>query len=98
MSIPKIRLLKARALAFKNTLAQASAKERDGHAGKGLAENFNAIVKAIGEEYPDLEDSLPKPITSSGPFARHGLSDASYLDIQVLADQVLALLDIMEEE
>lgn len=97
MDIPKVRLLKARARAFKTTLAQASSKEKQAKAGVGLAENFNAIVKDIGEEYPDLKDSLPSRITSLSALRSLGQSDASYLDVEVLADQVLALLDIMEE-
>lgn len=94
----RIDLLRARARSFKSTLQKATAKEKEGPAGTALAENFNKIVQEAGNAFPDLKDSLPAPITSRGPFARMGKSDVSYLDLEVMADQLLAMLDLVDDQ
>ena len=94
----KIEILRARARSFKSTLQNASVKEKEGLAGTALAENFNKIVEETAQTYPDLKESLPARITSRSPFARMGKSDVSYLDLEVLADQLLAMLDLADDE
>lgn len=94
----KTDLLRARARSFKSTLQNASAKEKEGPTGTALAENFNKILQEAGNTFPDLKDSLPASITSRGPFARMGKSDASYLDLEIMADQLLSLLDLVDDD
>ena len=94
----KVELLRARARSFKSTLQNASPKEKEGPAGTALAKNFNKIIEETGETYPDLKDSLPGKITWLGPFARMGKCDVSYLDLEVLADQLLAMLDLVDDQ
>ena len=94
----ELRLLKARAGAFKTTLGQATSDEKQGNAGVGLAENFNKILGDIRKAFPELESSLPQPIKSTTSLRKIAQSNASYLDVQVLADQILALLEIADEE
>ncbi|MDA0813825.1 MAG: hypothetical protein O3C21_15720 [Verrucomicrobia bacterium] len=91
-----IEILRAKARSFKSTLRSATPEEKKGHAGIGLAENFNRILADVGEAHPDLKDSLPAPLTLKGAFSEVGKSDTSYLDLEILADQLLALLDLVE--
>ena len=94
----KTDILRARARSFKSTLHNATAKEKEGPAGTALAENFNKIVEETVQTFPDLKESLPARITSRGPFARMGKSDVSYLDLEVMADQLLAMLDLVDDQ
>jgi hypothetical protein len=98
MAISKKQLLRTRLKAIRSTLHGASAKEKEGLAGISLTENFNTILTEIAEEYPELKDSLPTHISSRGPFQRIGKSSVSYLDLEALADQAIALLDLVEEQ
>ena len=93
----KSELLKARTRSIKSTLRDATQEQKKGHAGISLAENFNKILRDIAEMHPDLASSLPSEITWKGPFAQMRMSDVSYLDLEVMVDQVLALLDLMED-
>ncbi len=97
MKVRKIDIFKTKARSIKATLENASEKARQGRAGIGLAENFNQLLKEVSEEFPDLKDSLPKPISSKGPFARAGVSDSSYLDLEIFSEQVLSLLDLVDK-
>lgn len=98
MAISKRQLLRTRLKAIRSTLHGASAKEKEGLAGISLTENFNAILTEVAEEYPELKDSLPKHISGHGPFKRVGKSSVSYLDLEALADQAIALLDLIQEQ
>lgn len=94
----KLVLLKARVRSLKSTLQNASSKEKSNSAGTALAMNFNKIVEDTAKVYPDLKDSLPASITSDGPFSHMGVSDVTYLDLEVFADQLIAMLDVMDVE
>lgn len=94
----RVEILRARARSFKSTLQNASSKEKEGHAGTALVQNFNKIIDETGLTYPDLKESLPEYITIDGIFAHMGKSDVTYLDLEVLADQLLAMLDLVDDQ
>lgn len=90
-------LLQARLQGLKTTLERAPAGEKSHQASTALAKEFNAITAAIKEAFPDLEESLPEDIRSTGPFKRVGKSDVTYLDLEAHCEQVLNLLRLVEE-
>ena len=63
----------------------------------GLGTEFNKVRKEIGEEYPDLKDALPAEISTRGPGASMGKAMATFLDLEILCEQVLNLLSLVDE-
>ena len=98
MPIDPVDLLRARLTSLKTTLERASEKQKNGPAGKALAENFNTILQEIETTFPDLKSSLPARVTSHGPFADKGAADVSYLDLEVFAEQTLSLLQLVQRK
>ena len=98
MPIDPVDLMRARLNSLKTTLERASEKQKNGPAGKALAENFNAILQEIETAFPDLKSSLPARITARGPFAHMGAADVSYLDLEVFAEQALSLLQFVQRK
>jgi hypothetical protein len=93
----KVAFLKARVEAFKSVLDRATPKEREGRVSKHLADEFNTILKEIGEECPDAAPHLPKPVRTAMPMmAKVGLSEIGYVDLLVMAEQVLRVLSVVE--
>src|SRR5947209_1281254 len=122
----QLDFLKAKMLAYKQTLAERTSREKDGHVSIQIAQEFNAIVeeikkaspdaaphlpkpiaahlakqfnevvKEIGEALPDVAPHLPKPIPSSTKFTMMGLSDVGYVDLMIMAEQVLRVLSVVE--
>lgn len=97
MALAKLQLFKVRIKSFKSTLENASEKTKKGRASITLTENFNSLIEEIGKAYPDIKPALPKKIKATGPFARVGASDANYVDLEVYAEQVIGILDLLGE-
>jgi hypothetical protein len=88
---------KATVLAFKNTLEGKSAKEKERHISIQVAKQFNAVVDKIKGEHPDAATHLPEPITWKGIAAQDmQIADISFLDFELLLNQVLGLLEVLE--
>jgi hypothetical protein len=98
MTISKLELLKTRVKSIKATLERASEKQKSGPAGMAIADNFNTLLDEIEAACPDLKGSLPSRITPSRHFAHLGVSNISYLDLEVFADQALSLLELIPEK
>lgn len=97
MPIDQLDMLKVRVSSLKTILERASEKQKGGPAGRPLAENFNKILQEVEIAFPDLKPALPAPITSRGPFADMGASDATYLEVEIFAEQVLSLLALVRK-
>jgi hypothetical protein len=96
MTVTKHALLQARLQGIRTTLDRAPANEKSHQASTALASGFNEIVDAIKKTYPELGESLPGPIQSTEPFRRIGKSNVTYLDLEVMCEQVLNLLRLVE--
>ncbi len=91
------KLLKVRLAAYAKALPQNPlSASKDDLISKHLADDFNGIVVEIGELFPAVKNSLPKPITARGPFARMGLADIGFQDLRVLVEQALGIVDLLE--
>ena len=92
----KNEILRAKVRSLKTTLKSATPDQKKGFIGIEMAKNFNKILEEVSIEHPSLGDALPAQLTWKGPFAQMGQSDTSYLDLEIYADQLLALLDLAE--
>ena len=92
----KVDVLRAKLRAIRSTLERTPSQEKQNQAGIDLANNFNEMLTQVGSLLPELKEELPKPI-SAGIFAHMGKANVTYLDLEVLAEQVLALLDLAAE-
>lgn len=89
--------LKAKVQAYKHTLEGKTGKEKDGRVSIQIAQQFNAIIDEIKKESTEAAPHLPHPVTWNSPFAQTGLSDVKYLDLEMMLNQVLAILDVIRE-
>jgi hypothetical protein len=89
--------LKAKVQACKHTLDGKSGKENDGRVSIQIAQQFNALVDEIKKESPDAAPHLPQHIAWTGPFARIEQADVTFLDLEIMVNQVLAVLDVLQE-
>jgi hypothetical protein len=92
----KMKLLRAKVKSLKATLANGSRGTKTDHVTTGQAEEFNKILKELGTAYPEGASSLPAEIRSTTVFAEMGISNATLVDLEIYADQVLAMLDVLE--
>jgi 4-hydroxy-3-methylbut-2-enyl diphosphate reductase IspH len=92
----KVDFLRAKVQAVLSALEKASAKEREGRVSTHVAKDFNEVVKQIGEGFPDASGHLPKPICSSTKERFQGLSDVRYVDLVIMAEQVMRILSVIE--
>ena len=87
---------RATVLAFKNTLDGRSAKEKELPVSIQIARQFNTIVEEIKKVAPEVASHLPQPVTWKGIAARDmQISDVSFLELQMMLNQVLAVLDVL---
>jgi hypothetical protein len=87
--------LKARVQAYKHTLEGKSGKEKDGRVSVQTAQQFNGIVDEVKKQAPDAAPHLPPHITWNSPFAKIQQADATFLDLEIMVNQVLAILDVV---
>lgn len=90
------QVMKVKAQAIKRTLEKASDKAKTSHVTNPLAAQFNELVEDIGKHYPAIRSGLPKKIESTTDFSIMGMSDVSYLDLEIFCEQVINLLELVE--
>lgn len=98
MPISKLQLLKTRVKALKSTLESATSSERKSHASTATTDHLNKIIDETTAAFPDIASSLPDKTHAKGPGRKMGISDQTFLDIEIATDQVLALLELIDEE
>ncbi len=96
MAIDKVKLLKAKLDGIRTTLQRSSEQQKKELAPTLLAKDLNGVIDEVAKTYPDLKDALPKPVLSSTPARRLGMSDVRYLDVEIFVEQVLRLLNLVE--
>ncbi len=88
--------LTAKLVAYKNTLDGKSSKEKREHISIQIAAQFNGFLEQIKKEAPESGPHLPQPITWQGIGADHfQIADISFLDLEMLVNQVLAVLNVI---
>jgi hypothetical protein len=92
----QLDFLKAKVLAYKHTLDGKTSKEKEKHVAIQIAEEFNSILEEIKKLSPDAAPHLPKPISWKGIAAQDmQISDIRFLELEMLLNQVLAILDVV---
>ena len=88
--------VRAKVLAYKNTLDGRSTKEKEKQVAIPIAQEFNAFLEEIKKAFPEDASHLPQPITWEG-MAAHDfrMSDVRFLELEMLLNQVLAVLDVL---
>src|SRR5947199_271239 len=92
-----LEFLKARVQAIKHTLEGKSGKEKDGRVSIQIAQQFNSVVDNIKKEFSNAAPQLPQPITTKG-IGSHDMqiADITFLDFEMLLNQVLGTLEVLE--
>ena len=92
----KIDFLIAKMSAFEKTLENLDNKTKAGHVPTQLAENFNKLLAEIEAESSDAASELPSPIALGGDFADMGITEISYVALEVMVGQVLGILGVLK--
>lgn len=88
--------VKAKVQACKHTLDSKSDKEKDGRVSIQIAQQFNAIIDEIKKEASEVAPHLPQHIEWNSPFARVQQADVTFLDLEMMLNQVIAVLDVIQ--
>lgn len=94
----KLQIFRTHARSLKGTLQSADTKAKEGLVGISLAKDFNQLLASIGEAYPELKEALPTAPRLAGPAARAGKAAVGYLDLELMADRVISVLDLIQED
>lgn len=96
----KIAFLKAKVQAVTSVLDQTSPAERSRRVSAHLARQFNELLEEISKEYPGEAHHLPKPIPPAGSalMRKDGVSSVSFVDLKIMAEQVLGVLSVIESD
>lgn len=97
MAIPKKKLIAAKIRGVMSTLERTPPNQKKNHVSLDLAFGFNEIRKEVGEEYPDLKDDLPVEISTRGPGTSLGVAMVTFLDLEILCEQLLNLVSLVDE-
>ncbi|MBU1101955.1 MAG: hypothetical protein KKA84_16280 [Bacteroidetes bacterium] len=96
MSIDKKDIFIVKLKSIKSTIEKASDTQKKENIAMHLGEGFNSLISEIGQVYPDIKESLPKPFTASGPLQRLKKMDVNYLDLEITTETVMSLLNLVE--
>lgn len=97
MTISPKRLIEASIQGVMKTLERTPASEKKNLVSLQIVIDFNETLKRISEQYPELIEALPKPLDTRGPMTQLGKASASYLDLEIVCEQVLNLLGMVQE-
>lgn len=97
MGLSKKDILYTKLNSIKTTIEKASDDQKKEHIAIHLMNSFNELMSEIAESYPELKDSLPKPITTSGAYHRFKKADVNYLDLEINTEITLSLLNLIEK-
>jgi len=96
VTIAKKALWLAKLSAIQSVLSAVPERDKSKRVAATVVENFNALVADVGKEIPELRDALPQQVSLRGEFMRIGQADISFLDLEILAEQVCNLLKLVE--
>lgn len=79
---------------LRKSLQNAGADRKTGNVSLALAKDFNVMREAVAREIPELEDALPAALPTTGFGAKMGQSQINYLDLEIMVDQLLAIMEM----
>ena len=98
MALSPLQIQRKALESFRTTLQGAAAGRKDGQVSVNVVRGFNSILERVQELVPEVVDGLPKPVRIRGPMTKKGLAPIKYLDLEILLDQVLAMIRLAESE
>ena len=98
MALSTLQILRTTLESFRTTLQGAGSGRKDGQVSVQVAREFNTIVERVRELLPEVVDGLPKRVLIKGPMTNMGLAPIKYLDLEMLVDQVLAMIQLAESQ
>ena len=96
MAISRLSLIRAKLDGVYRALDRSSGK--NGQVSIELAKDFNATLSMARDTFPEIAEALPADIKTTGQFARLGVAQVTFTDLAALAEQVISLLELVEEE
>lgn len=97
MAISKKRLIVASVQGVMKTLERTPASEKKNLIALQLAIDVNKTIATIAETYPEIVGALPSPLSTRGPSTTMGKAPASFLDLEILCEQLLNLIGMVDE-
>lgn len=98
MPIAPQTLLRAKLQGIRTTLERTPPADKKNRVALALLNDFNDIMQALGEHFPDIASALPKRVTSrSSALRRVGQSEITFLDLEALCEQALNLLALVDD-
>ncbi len=94
----KTDFLRAKVTAFKDTLERTPPAHKSNRISTHTAAEFNGIVEEIRAEVPDAASYLPKRIEASTSFRRMAVADITFIELEMLAGQVLNILNVLKSD
>lgn len=98
MTISKQAIFSARLNSIKSIIEKSSEKNKLDLIGTNLGQDFNKLLKEIGETYPEINEALPAQITFNGPFNDMQKADVNYTDLEIFTETTLSLLNLMQSK
>lgn len=62
-----------------------------------IASEFNAVLEEVKATLPSIAAGLPSAAPTRGFGSSMGLAPISYLDLEMLVDQTIALMEMAKE-
>lgn len=97
MAIPPKRLIVASVQGILKTLERTPATDKRHLIALQLAMDFNDILGKVRAQYPEIADTIPKPLTTRGSVTSEGKAPASFLDLEIVCEQLLNLLGLVAD-
>ncbi len=97
--MPKtVDFLKAKVGAYQKVLSQAASRDKEGLVSITLAKQFNSLLDEVKKACPEAEPHIPRPITWESAFSQLAVADVSFLDLEVLVEQVSSILAVVDAD
>ena len=91
-----LQIIKVQLEGIKDTLIGASERQKSNQVSLTVANDFNKLLQKVVDEYPDIKEALPEPIPFHRQLQINGLAAVSFLDLEVKANQVIKVIELLE--
>src|SRR4051812_8327366 len=90
-------MLKMRADTFRRVLSQAPQRAKNDHVTIAMSEEFNRLLEDMATSFPAAAAFMPRKITAQTDVRIAGCADVKLIELQILAEQVLGVLERIAE-
>ena len=94
----KIDFLRAKVIAFKETLERTPPEQKAANASSTITVEFNDILEQLRKESPDAAEHLPRTIVTGKYLAPPGYTNLKLVELEILANQVINILNILKSD